>query len=324
MNPLKTDKPQSPGFAPTIDASVDAKHGWARLWSSIVDFMSHDPLTLAASTAFYAALSFAPIIVLSLWAASQLSPGAEDKLIDQLGYLLGGQVRTSALAVMKNVDGSPFQASFSGAISIVVLAISASTAFAQLQASINAVWGTRGAPSNAVWAWIRRRILSFGMLAVIGFLLMTTLVVSSAMGLVLSQESSGWLLINEVITVGVFAIGFSLLFRYVPDARIAFRYTMVGGLMTAVMFEIGKWALGAYLASTTSADAYGAASSLILLLIWVYYSSLIVLVGAALTRYLAEAWGVTADENGHVQDAFHRRDPERDRIDGTRRAIGDS
>jgi membrane protein len=225
---------------------------------------------------------------LSLWAASQLSPGAEDRLIDQLGLLLGGQVRESAMAVIKNVNGSPFKASFSGAISVVVLAVSASTAFAQLQASINAVWGASGAPSNAIWAWIRRRFLSFGMLAVIGFLLITTLVASSAIGLVLSRQSGVWVVINEMITIGVFSIGFSLLFRYVPDARIDFRFTLIGGLLTALLFEIGKWAIGAYLASTTSADAYGAASSLILLLIWVYYSALIVLIGAALTRHLAE------------------------------------
>ena len=264
-----------------------APRGARRLWTSILAFIAKDPLTLAASTAFYAALSFAPIVVLSLWAASQLSPGAEDKLVDQLGMLLGGQVRESALGVVKNVEGQPFKANFSGAISVVVLAISASTAFAQLQASINAVWGTAGVPSNAIWAWIRRRILSFGMLAAIGFLLMTTLVVSSAIGVVLSRQSGGWLVINELITVGVFTVGFSLLFRYVPDARIGFRYTLIGGLVTAVLFEIGKWALGVYLAATTSADAYGAASSLILLLIWVYYSSLIVLIGAALTHHLA-------------------------------------
>lgn len=281
--------------ASRANKTVRSLSGWQRAWASVHDFLSHDPLTLAASTAFYSALSFAPIIVLSLWAASQLSPGAEQKLIAQLGVLLGGQVRESAAAVMNSVDGSPFKASFSGAISALVLAVSASTAFAQLQSSINTVWGTKGAPSNAVWAWIRRRILSFGMLAVIGFLLMTTLVMSSAVGLILSREEDGWLIINEIITIGVFAVGFSLLFRYVPDARIGFRYTLIGGLLTAVLFEIGKWALGAYLASTTSADAYGAASSLILLLIWVYYSSLIVLIGAALTHHLAESIGVIGE-----------------------------
>ncbi len=298
---------KAPLAATALDAQpqADEIHGWRRLWASVADFMSHDPLTLAASIAFYAALSFAPIIVLSLWAASQLSPGAEDKLIEQLGLLLGGQVRENAMAVMKNANGSPFKASFSGVISLVVLAVSASTAFAQLQASINAVWGTLGVPTNAIWAWIRSRILSFGMLAVIGFLLITTLVASSAMGLVLSRESGVWIIINELITVGVFAVGFSLLFRYVPDARIDFRYTLIGGLLTAVLFELGKWALGAYLASTTSADAYGAASSLILLLIWVYYSALIVLIGAALTRHLAEPIATVPPDDRTLNSGEH-------------------
>jgi membrane protein len=134
------------------------------------------------------------------------------------------------------------------------------------------------------------------MLAVIGFLLMTTLVASSAIALVLSRESSVWNVVNELITLGLFTVGFGLLFRFVPDVRLPYRFTFLGGALTAILFELGKWALGAYLAATTTADAYGAASSLILLLIWVYYSSLIVLIGAALTRYVAEAFiGPLAD-----------------------------
>ncbi|HET9033585.1 MAG TPA: YihY/virulence factor BrkB family protein [Dokdonella sp.] len=264
--------------------------GWRRIWHGITDFLSHDPLTLAASIAFYAALSFAPIIVISIWASSQLSAGAESKLIEQLGILFGSQVGDSAAMIMKNAQQSPFNASVSGLVSLGALAISASTAFAQLQAAINAVWGTKGVPSNAVWGWIRRRLLSFGMLAVIGFLLMITLVASSTMTLILKQQGSLWLVINELLALIVFSIGFGLLFRFVPDARIAYRYTFVGGALTAILFELGKWALGTYLGATTSADAYGAASSLILLLIWVYYTSLIVLVGAGLTRHLAEAF----------------------------------
>ncbi len=282
-NPATSIELEPPEFSEKV-------HGWRRIWLAIMDFLSHDPLTLAASIAFYAALSFAPIIVISIWAASQLSPGAEGKLIEQLGIMLGSQVGDSASTIMKNAQGSPFNASISGLISLGALVISASTAFAQLQAAINAVWGTKGVPSNAVWGWIRRRLLSFGMLAAIGFLLMTTLVASSAMTLVLTQESSLWMVINELLTVVFFSIGFSLLFRFVPDVRIAYRYTFVGGALTAILFELGKWALGTYLGATTSADAYGAASSLILLLIWVYYTSLIVLIGAGLTRHLAEAF----------------------------------
>ncbi|MEZ5463135.1 YihY/virulence factor BrkB family protein [Dokdonella sp.] len=266
------------------------RHLLKRILDAVADFVSHDPLTLAASIAFYAALSFAPLIVISLWAASQLSPGAEKALIDQLGFLLGSQVRESATTVMENARDSPFKESATGMLSLVALAVSATTAFAQLQASINAVWGTAGTPSSAVWAWVRRRLLSFGMLAAIGFLLTITLVATSAIGLVLTRQSELWSVLNELITLGLFTLGFGLLFRFVPDARLPYRFTFMGGALTAALFEFGKWALGGYLASTTTADAYGAASSLILLLIWVYYSSLIVLIGAALTRYIAEAY----------------------------------
>jgi len=272
------------------------RSAYRQFFDGLVEFLSHDPLTLAASIAFYTALSFAPLIVISLWLATEISPGVEQGLIDQLGNLLGSQVRESALAILENAGERPLRTSASGMLSVVVLAVSATTAFAQLQASINVVWGTTGSPVNAVWAWIRRRIVSFGMLAVLGFLLIVTLVASSAIGLVLTRESAIWTVLNELITLGLFTLSFGLLFRFVPDARLPYRFTFVGGALTAILFELGKWGLAAYLASTTTADAYGAASSIILLLIWVYYSSLIVLIGAGLTRTLSGVFAGTMDK----------------------------
>lgn len=266
--------------------------------SAIRSFVSHDPLTLAASISFYTALSFAPVIVVSIWTISQLSPGAESALIDQLGVVFGDQVRDTAASVMRNATESPLHMHLSGLVSLVALIVSATTAFAQLQASINKVWGTAGVPSSAVWKWIRRRLLSFGMLAVIGFLLVITLVVSSALSLVLTRDTGPWIAFNQLVTLVLLSIGFGMLFRLVPDARLPYRYTFAGGLLTALLFELGKWILGSYLAESTRADAYGAASSFVLLLIWVYYSSLAVLVGAAATRYLADLKGheaVSAD-----------------------------
>lgn len=260
--------------------------------SALTDFLAHDPMTLAASIAFYSALSFAPIIVLSLWAAAQLAPGSEARLIDQLGVLLGSQVRETATVVIEHADSSRlFSIDLAGLIGLGALLVSASTAFAQLQTAINAIWGVEARPTNAVWSWIRRRLLSFGMIAVIGFLLMVTLVLSTAVALILSRDSTLWTVANELVTLAVFTVAFAGLFRFVPDARIGRRFALAGGALTALLFEGGKWALGRYLASTTTADAYGAANSLMLLLVWVYYSSLIVLIGAAATRYLAEAFG---------------------------------
>jgi membrane protein len=268
------------------------KRTFASVRSALTDFLEHDPMTLAASIAFYSALSFAPIIVLSLWAAAQLAPGSEARLIDQLGVLLGSQVRETASVVIEHADRSRlFSIDLTGLIGLGALLVSASTAFAQLQTAINAIWGVQARPTNALWSWVRRRLLSFGMIAVIGFLLMVTLVLSTAVALILSRDSTLWTVTNELVTLAVFTVAFAGLFRFVPDARIGRRFALAGGALTALLFEGGKWALGRYLATTTTADAYGAANSLMLLLVWVYYSSLIVLIGAAATRYLAEAFG---------------------------------
>ncbi|HUD40669.1 MAG TPA: YihY/virulence factor BrkB family protein [Dokdonella sp.] len=271
--------------------SSSVKNTLSSVRSALTDFVAHDPMTLAASVAFYSALSFAPVIVLSLWAAAQIAPGSEAKLIEQLGMLLGSQVRDSAAVVIEHADESRLSIDLAGLIGLGALLVSASTAFAQLQTAINAIWGVEARPTNAVWSWIRRRLLSFGMIAVLGFLLMVTLVLSTAVALILSRESTLWTVANELVTLAVFMVAFAGLYRFVPDARIGLRYALAGGALTALLFEGGKWALGRYLAMTTTADAYGAANSLMLLLIWVYYSSLIVLVGAAATRYLAEGFG---------------------------------
>lgn len=281
--------------ARTVRSGV-LRHAFDTAWKPIGAFLDHDPLTLAASIAFYSALSFAPIIVLGLWLAAHVSPGSEQRFIEQIGGLLGSQVEAIAVVVTENADKQLFQRSAAGIISVVTLLVSASTAFAQLQAAINTIWDVKVQPSSAVWSWIRRRLLSIGMIAVIGFLLIVTLLLSTLVAVLLTREGSGWAIVNELVTLAVFAIAFAGLFRYVPDARVPMRFALIGGALTAVLFEGGKWALGAYLSSTTTADAYGAASSLILLLVWFYYSSIIVLVGAAVTRQLADVLGAGVGE----------------------------
>lgn len=244
-------------------------------------FWDSDPLTLAASIAFYTSLSFAPIIVLALWVLGGLDPGQEDVLVDQLRLALGAQVASAAQVVVDNADASVYGFSTGGLVALGALLVSATTAFAQLQAAINRVWHVDPPPRNAVVAWLRSRVFSLGMLAAIGFLLIVALVLSAVLALLLTREGTVWMVINEAITVLVLAAAFAALYRFVPDATPPWRGALWGGLVTALLFEAGKWALGAYLGTTTSADAYGGASTLVLLLLWSYYSALIVLLGSA-------------------------------------------
>lgn len=265
-----------------------APHRWT---DSASAFIAADPLTLAASIAFYTALSFAPIIVVSLSLAAEFWPGSELRLVNQLGSLLGTQVRDVAELVVESNRSRRVVLGTSGLISLGALLVSASTAFAQLQDAINRIWNiTTPAGGNAIWSWLRRRLLSLGMIAVIGFFLVVTLIVSTFLSAALTQEGWAWILVNEVIALIVFAVAFAALFRFVPDEREAWSPILIGALATAVLFDAGKWALGAYLAHSGQADAYGTSGSVVLLLVWVYYSSLIVLVGAGLTRAVGARW----------------------------------
>lgn len=270
----------TPATKPTLETS-------GGLRTAALEFWRADPLTLAASIAFYAALSFAPIVLLALAGMGWLTPGKEAFLVRQVSGLFGEHVGNVVQVVIDNADGSPLRWSVGGIVALAALVISATSAFAQLQEALNKVWGIRLQTEHVLRVWLRQRLFSLGILSVLGFLLVTALVVSTVLAALLAREGLLWALLNEVATLGVLTLAFAALYRFVPDEVPPWKGAFAGGALTAALFETGKWALGAYLGSTTSDDAYGGASSLILLLLWVYYSSLIVLLGAGATRWLA-------------------------------------
>jgi membrane protein len=252
----------------------------------LASFVAVDPLTLAASVAFYSALSFAPTVLLCLAAAAALWPDAQASITHQLGVVLGPQVRDAAQMVVDSQADASADSGAQGLFSVGALLIAATTAFAQLQDALHRIWGIATPDGIAVRSWIRQRLLSFGIVAMLGFFFAMSLVLSAALALLLVREGWAWTVLNEVITVLVFTAIFTALFKIVPNRPEPWRATMLGAMITALLFECGKWALGAYLAASDTADGYGPAGAIVLLLLWAYYSSLIVLVGAAATRWI--------------------------------------
>lgn len=255
--------------------------------------MSDEVLTLSAALAFYTLLSFAPLMVLAVWLASLTGPNAQAELLAQIGALAGASAQDAAGAVINSGKAHPSVGSVAGISGLITLAIGATTVFGQLQSSLNRIFGIRSKPSNAIWSWLRQRVLSLGVVASFGFVLIVSLGVSTALGLLLPRTGILWDSINQGVTAAVFAVLFGTLFRYLPDTRIPWRNALGGGLVTAVLFAIGKWGIGVYLASGDVGGAYGAAGSLALLLVWVYYSGAIFFFGAELTK----SWLV---ESGHA------------------------
>lgn len=260
------------------------RSGYQIIKSAGLSFARDDALTLAASLAFYTAFSFAPLIVLSLWLASSINSGAQDYLLDQLGMLAGENAKVVARVVIDSAEDQPTLGNVAGMIGLGVLLVGATTVFAQLQASLNLIWNLKAQPSNAIWGWLRRRLLSIGILAAFGFVLATSLLVSTVLALLLSRTGMLWDILNQALSLVVFTALFAALFRFLPDARIPWRDTLVGAFLTAVLFVIGKWLIGLYLGQSNVGGAYGPAASVVVLLIWIYYSAAIFFFGAELVQ----------------------------------------
>ena len=165
---------------------------WRVLVRAFNGFLDHDVLTLSASLSFYMLLSFAPLLVLVVWLTSTVGYDVRQTLLDQIGQLAGSGARTTAAAVYASAHQHPSIGNFAGIASIVVSVVGATTVFAQLQASLNLIWGIRARPGNAIWGWLHRRVLSIGVIAAAAFVMVVSLLVSSLLGMLLPRTGPVW------------------------------------------------------------------------------------------------------------------------------------
>ncbi len=253
---------------------------WATLKNAGIAFLDHDDLTLSSALAFYVTLAFAPTIALSLWIAASLGGDAQQSLLRELELLGGSDVRVAAQIVVDHAKQNPGAGTVAGIIGILVLVISASAVFAQLQSSLNALWKVKAPPSPFVWLWLRHRLLSVGMLAATIFLLIVTLFVSAVLTWLFGRTDITWQVINQVFALVLLTVIFAGLFRYLPDTRIPVRHALEGGFITAALFALGKFLIGQYLAHSNIGGSYGPAGAFIVLLVWLYYSAVVFFFGA--------------------------------------------
>ena len=188
---------------------------------------------------------------------------------------------------------------FAKTIGVLTLIFSATTVFASLQTSLNKIWGIKPKPGRDIVKFIVNRLLSLAMVAVVGFLLLVSLVVDALLAILqgfLSRIMEGFTLyilqgMNILISVGFITVIFALVFKVLPDANVKWRDVWVGAFVTTILFSIGKFLIGFYLGNSPFSSAYGAAGSLVIILVWIYYSTIIVLFGAELTSVYTEVIG---------------------------------
>jgi len=256
---------------------------------------------LGAALAYYTVFSLAPLILVLLAIVGVIfrddPAGAWHKITQQMSYFLD----PNAIQVVQNIAqkaSEPGKSTVATIIGIALALFGASGVFGQLQDALNTIWGVKARPAQGIWGFLRARFLSFAMVGGICFLLLVSLAIEALLKgfshYVQSVLPGGIVIAVTVYLIFDFAVVvllFAMIFKFLPDVQIQWRDVWIGAVITAVLFGIGKWLLGFYLGSGAAGSAYGAASSLITLLLWVYYSSQILLFGAEFTQVYAQQAG---------------------------------
>ncbi|MEJ1240745.1 YihY/virulence factor BrkB family protein [Chryseolinea sp. T2] len=273
---------------------------WTILKKTVSNFIADDSASYASSIAFYTIFSLPAVLIIALaiGAAFYERNVVEEELLSQVGRLIGPD---SANEIRSILSHATFDATstFAKVVGIITLAFSATTVFISLQTTLNKIWGIKPKPKRGLIKFLLNRLLSLAMVASIGFLLLVSLVIDAVLVIfqeILSRMLAGITLyvlnmVNIVISLALVTVIFGLLFKVLPDAKIKWRDVWVGAAITTILFGLGKYLIGFYLGNSTFNSAYGAAGSLVIVLVWVYYSTVIFLFGAELTSVYAEESG---------------------------------
>jgi len=263
-------------------------------------FINDNALKLSAALSYYTIFSLPPllIIVISLSGIFFGANAVRGEIFNQINGLVGNGAALQIQEIIKNVKLSNSNI-FVTVVGIIILLIGASGVFSEIQNSINYIWGIEGKPKRNLIKFIYNRLMSFSMIGSVGFLLLVGLIINSLIDILNKRlttyfpQDSIFLfyVINTIISFFIITLLFSIIFKTLPDGKIAFRDCLIGALFTAFLFMIGKFAIGYYLGNYNIASIYGAAGSVILILAWVYYSAIILYFGAEFTKVYAYTYG---------------------------------
>jgi membrane protein len=283
---------------------VKIREFFTLLRKSAAAWNTDDASSMGAALAFYTLFSIAPLVIMVIAGASLIfgPAAAQEHILGQLRALTGAAGAEAVADLLKSAN-SPAKNALTALVGTVILLLGATTVFTELYGNLNRIWRSPTAPkASGIWHLLRTRILSFGMILGIQFLLIVSLVVSGALaaaGAWWGARFPGWplvnLAVNFIMSLAIYTVAFAMIYKYVPRVHIAWHDVWIGAAVTAVLFEIGKLLIG-LVGMTSITSAFGAAGSLVMLLIWVFYSAQVFLLGAEFTRVYAYREGSRADE----------------------------
>ena len=279
------------------------------LKDTVNDCLKGNIVSQGAALAYYTIFAIAPMFIIALALAGFFfgEDAARRELFGQLDQLVGKQGGDGIQALVA-AAGKSRAGFWATAIATGTLMVAATGVFVQLQNSLNAMWHVQPMPGKGLRNFVRRRLLSFAMVVGMGFLLLVSLVCSAALAAVgnfIGGHFSGAAVflkvLNFVISLGIITTLFAMIFKFLPDVRIAWRDVWLGGFITALLFNLGKFFIGIYIGRSSMASVYGAMGSLLIVLVWVYYSAQILFFGAQFTRVYTNRFGVKPEPIGTVE-----------------------
>ena len=293
---------------------MQRKSIWQFLKTTIDEWVEAEPFQLAAALSYYTLFSLAPLLLIAIGVAGFVfgREAAQNQIVETLQGMIGQESATTVQEMIQASNEKPKTGMISTIIGFVALLFGAGGVVGQLQTSLNKIWEVTPKPGQGIWGFIRQRFFSFAMVLSIGFLLLVSLVVtavlSSFTGMLSSLLGDATFVahaIDIVVSFGFVTLLFALIYKYVPDVEIEWRDVWVGAALTAILFTVGKYLIGLYIGTSGVSSTFGAAGSLITILVWVYYSSLIFFLGAEFTRVYATQYGsgVAPAENAQQIDA---------------------
>ncbi len=282
------------------------------LWSmgrrAVEEFLDESPFSLAGALSFFTLLSLSPLVLVVVGVTGLVwsEHAVRAHLLGEIEQLVGPAGAETIETVLTHATG-PDRSVSSVVLGVATLLVGATTVFSQLQAALNQMWRVRVAAGHAFWSLIRTRLLSLALVLVLGFLLLVSLLLTAALAAVheflshaVPAGSGVWRTINFVVTLAVVTLLIAMIFKVLPDVRIPWSYVWFGAVLTSALFGAGRFVIGFYLGHATIASSYGAAGSLVVFLVWVYYTSIILLFGAELTQVYARWHGAAIEPAPHA------------------------
>ena len=277
-------------------------HPVVRLFNNTIQsFINDNALKFSAALSYYTVFAIAPlsIIIISVCGYFYGETEVRSELFYQISDLIDENSAKQIEVAMQNIniDGENKVAAIIGGITLL---FGASGVFAEIQSSINYIWGFKAKPTKGILRFVINRLLSFSMIVSLGFILLVTLILNSALDFVNNNFFKDlfdfsvylMLLLNNAVIFIVVSVLFAVIYKVLPGGHIRWKDTAIGAMFTAVLFMLGKYAIGFYLGNTNIASAYGAAGSVMLILVWVYYSAMILYFGAEFTKEYCKMYGV--------------------------------